>query len=475
MPGSTLRVAAASVGGAGAFVDVAGAFLAGGGSGGTGYAHGGGFGNGCSNNSGYGANGGYSGGYGNGNRYGNSGGYGHAMAYGNAAGYTQHNTTTDSVVGGVGFGGMGGVTGGTYMQTATQNIPVLQDSSAANQATNRDGYNFPDIPYGTNGDEEMFTLMPEFFPPDLLAGLSEPNEIMMSQIIGEDQDLQMNSLGGQMPTEAVYTSQLLLPQPIPKAITPPSSLPTVSTSIEELATAPQVSAETPAEKPKCGGPKATKQANNENKNCGPRTSKPATSKEVVPLTAKDTPISPPEWLTTAHMYLKEGADNAGWLKCVAAWFRFEEQVLLESTSHRLAAKHRPDALSRWLSSRKYPPPAVEDQAAFGGQWIGWWNSLQPEWHQVEAQDHFPLPLSKAEDGDDVMLLRKGGPSGLVTVMISLKWWTTDARWKEAITDVKDCLKQVVKGTKKQAPRSRGGVVRGQGKCDKKSQHCTAFL
>jgi len=46
--------------------------------------------------------------------------------------------------------------------------------------------------------------------------------------------------------------------------------------------------------------------------------------------------------------------------------------------------------------------------------------------------------------NNLSTLRKGGPCGLVTVLLGLKWWWADdshaKRWEEAIADLDVCFK-----------------------------------
>ncbi|KAF8798554.1 hypothetical protein BYT27DRAFT_7122932 [Phlegmacium glaucopus] len=124
---------------------------------------------------------------------------------------------------------------------------------------------------------------------------------------------------------------------------------------------------------------------------GPRQRKPASSKEVIPLTTKDALVVLPDWLESARKYLEEDIDATGWRECLAMWVKFEKEVgLSETSSQRLTAKLRPAVLSKWLQARKYHAlPVIEDEGVFAIQWLNWWNSLQPEWRrgpQTDGQD-----------------------------------------------------------------------------------------
>jgi hypothetical protein len=108
----------------------------------------------------------------------------------------------------------------------------------------------------------------------------------------------------------------------------------------------------------------------------------------------------------------------------------------------LVAKLRPQVVSKWLQNRQYQAiPKIDDVKTYTNEWLAWWNGLQPKWRQNEIPNTLPPPLSTAGEKDNVSSLKKGGPSGLVTVLIALKWWAhvQDPEWKAAVNDVKDCL------------------------------------
>ncbi|KAF8950642.1 hypothetical protein BDZ97DRAFT_1770995 [Flammula alnicola] len=134
-----------------------------------------------------------------------------------------------------------------------------------------------------------------------------------------------------------------------------------------------------------------------------RQRKPATSREVMPLTDKTIGGTKPEWLTTAWDYLKEGVDEDGvWRECLEAWMKFETEVgLLKGTSP-----------NGWL----------------GGTFFN------------------PNGDSVAQGKEDMSMLRKGGPTGIVTAMIGLRWWASlrgrDRLWLEVVADMKGCLEEM---------------------------------
>ena len=121
----------------------------------------------------------------------------------------------------------------------------------------------------------------------------------------------------------------------------------------------------------------------------------------------------------------------------------------------------PELLSKWLQSQKYQAiPNLPDKAAFGFSWCKWWNGIQLKWRQVSTQGTLPGPLSAATDSDSLDALKKGGVSGLVTVLIALKWWMPlhgdiDKEWGAAVEDVTSSLQLMANaggGTKRKSDR-----------------------
>jgi len=48
--------------------------------------------------------------------------------------------------------------------------------------------------------------------------------------------------------------------------------------------------------------------------------------------------------------------------------------------------------------------------------------MQPSWRRNPDASALPLSLEKATGKQDVCVLKKSGPNGIVTVIIGLKWW-----------------------------------------------------
>jgi len=120
-------------------------------------------------------------------------------------------------------------------------------------------------------------------------------------------------------------------------------------------------------------------------------------------------------------------------------------------------KTRPELLTKWLQSWKYQAvPILPDKSAFSSSWRTWWNGIQLKWRQVSTEGALPGLLSAATNSDSLDALKKGGVSGLVTVLISLKWWMplhgdVDKEWGAAVEDITSSLQLMAKasgGTKR---------------------------
>ena len=70
--------------------------------------------------------------------------------------------------------------------------------------------------------------------------------------------------------------------------------------------------------------------------------------------------------------------------------------------------------------------------------------MQPHCRRFSFDNDLPAQLKDSYDLSDI---KSPGKSGLVTVLIGLKWWAgvreTDSRWIEAVRDVSACLGHIV--------------------------------
>jgi hypothetical protein len=70
--------------------------------------------------------------------------------------------------------------------------------------------------------------------------------------------------------------------------------------------------------------------------------------------------------------------------------------------------------------------------------------LQPAWRKARTHGTLPVPLDpKRPSTSNIQLLLKGGPNGLLTVLIGLKFWQLAGGdgdlWTQAVDDVASCF------------------------------------
>lgn len=118
----------------------------------------------------------------------------------------------------------------------------------------------------------------------------------------------------------------------------------------------------------------------------------------------------------------------------------------------MGGKFRPQIFSKWVGTRNFNAlPPIPDYADFAKDWIGWWNSVQPKWRQNPANG-LPLDITSGKSKGNMSSVMKGGPSGLVTLLIGLKWWAnirdSDLRWGLAVQDLIGCFTSFITGSMK---------------------------
>ncbi|KAG6807632.1 hypothetical protein H0H92_006876 [Tricholoma furcatifolium] len=193
-------------------------------------------------------------------------------------------------------------------------------------------------------------------------------------------------------------------------------------------------------------------------------------KEKENIPPESTPERPAwRYPTEAHLLMVDMGSE--WTKCVNAWIALEDTLPAASRAG-LAVKSRPEEWQKWASktsngSRIYAStPAINDPLEFGYAVMAWWKSLQPEFRSTS--DVLPAPSydppAAASPADPWLSLRKGGPNGLVAILILLNWWglalhdenPPDARsfWERTVADVTRCIEKIV-ATPTGTKRKRG--------------------
>lgn len=149
----------------------------------------------------------------------------------------------------------------------------------------------------------------------------------------------------------------------------------------------------------------------------------------------------PDWLVAAEQYLNGVSTDPEWQEMVACWVKFETGIVLRGGggSGRVGVGLRPKEMARWLSSRNYGAvPKLKSSSGFADEWEKWWADLRKGKN------------GRAPDGEigDLSGIKKGGPSGIVVVLIGLAWWNVgdaglNSRWVVARRDVARCVAHFV--------------------------------
>jgi hypothetical protein len=154
-----------------------------------------------------------------------------------------------------------------------------------------------------------------------------------------------------------------------------------------------------------------------------------------------------KWVKAVHAYLKNVQPGSPeWQELVDLWFGFESGS--NAASSRLPAANRPKELSKWVSARQWTSvPLIEDAEGFADQIWGWWWQMQGDGRK--GAGNLPIKLTDELKGH-VAGLKKRGPTGIVVVLVGLKWWATTgargAEWKMLVEDVLACFRVFVQGS-----------------------------
>jgi hypothetical protein len=101
----------------------------------------------------------------------------------------------------------------------------------------------------------------------------------------------------------------------------------------------------------------------------------------------------------------------------------------------------------WIGSKKKAVVPDLNVSDYSARWMKWWETLQPEWRVGDAGG-----IGRCREvpaGANWAALRKGGTSGMYTVVVSLAWWVSkgldnnDSVW-EIVGDVEWVLTELGK-------------------------------
>lgn len=111
----------------------------------------------------------------------------------------------------------------------------------------------------------------------------------------------------------------------------------------------------------------------------------------------------------------------------------------------------------WLArGRKYSlVPDIKDVGVYGGQVRGWWRAIQPEWRKEHAEGDWPLHRQAPLD-EDWDLVARGGPNGLMMVMMAIGWWFGRLDDKKAVAELGSVVEDITWALRK----IKGGIEDG---------------
>ncbi|KAI0054924.1 hypothetical protein BV25DRAFT_1764828, partial [Artomyces pyxidatus] len=131
------------------------------------------------------------------------------------------------------------------------------------------------------------------------------------------------------------------------------------------------------------------------------------------------------WMVETAEFLASAVDEREWTNVVVLWGQLERSLKYPDRMdrmHWLDVKKRPAAIGEWIKRhRDYAKmPTIKDASQFGASWREWWSSLQPAWRRSSDGDDWPM--KRSGDSASWVELAKGGPNGLVLVLIAVVWW-----------------------------------------------------
>ena len=136
-----------------------------------------------------------------------------------------------------------------------------------------------------------------------------------------------------------------------------------------------------------------------------------------------------------------------WDALIRAWTDFEVHHNFTEVA-KLGAKNRPDCIQEWQRRRRpanWKPP-IMGVSTYESSFMGWWASLQPDWH---LSDDGGINFSATEG--DWEGLRRPGLRGLHNALVGLFYWALEvengneghAQWLIAVDDCRVVCRQLL--------------------------------
>ncbi|KAJ3529912.1 hypothetical protein NMY22_g8800 [Coprinellus aureogranulatus] len=142
---------------------------------------------------------------------------------------------------------------------------------------------------------------------------------------------------------------------------------------------------------------------------------------------------PEQWVVATRTFLLDCVKKCQtWEDLVEQWYGFETQRF-DRHGRVSEVTNRPHELKRWLQARKGSmpgpvPPLLDDMDEYKTRWLLWWSDLMG-----------------LEEGDSTnRVIRRAGPSGVVTILLGLAFWSPgnvkSVEWKKVVKELGACLR-----------------------------------
>lgn len=156
------------------------------------------------------------------------------------------------------------------------------------------------------------------------------------------------------------------------------------------------------------------------------------------------------WVQDALDLLTSRDLGATWRALILAWLHFEEKSGFSSAGERLSSHGWPSCVGEWLKHAHSPRfvPQLGNLDLYERTFVGWWNSLQPDWWNAGDE----VEVGGGRSGDDWSALEGcSGTNGILSALAALFFWGSaladegnlSAGWTTAVADALYVLQQLV--------------------------------
>ncbi|KAH6888248.1 hypothetical protein BKA70DRAFT_1443242 [Coprinopsis sp. MPI-PUGE-AT-0042] len=142
------------------------------------------------------------------------------------------------------------------------------------------------------------------------------------------------------------------------------------------------------------------------------------------VTQSNYPIPP--HVNSLWEYLLNLSECERWRELLQGYLKFE---VTAPPFGSMPTTMRPSEVASWMKRhRKAETPKDIDVDDFEQRLLAWWHSLQPAW-RISSATSAPSMYKRDNTAGDLDGLRKGGPNGIVLVIIAIGWWISSHRDK----------------------------------------------